>query len=58
MATQDCILPAIFFIIACIGGALTLYSREILRDKDKTQLFAVIAIMGTVAFVMWALIYL
>ena len=58
MATQECILPAIFFIVACITGVLTLYSREILRDKMKTQFFALIAIMATVAFVMWALIYL
>jgi len=58
MADMNCILPAIFFILACIAGVLTLYAREVLRDKDKTQFFAVLAIMATVAFVMWALIYL
>jgi len=58
MADQNCILSAIFFSVACMAGVLTLYAREILRDKEKTQFFGVIAIMATVAFVMWALIYL
>jgi uncharacterized membrane protein YhaH (DUF805 family) len=58
MADTNCIVPAIFFVVACLFGMLTIYAKERLRDKTKTQFFAIIAVMATVAFVMWALIFL
>jgi len=56
--TIGCVLPAVFFIIAGVFGLLTLVARQIWNDKPKTQFFAVIGIMGTVALIAWALIYL
>ena len=53
-----CIIPAIFFLIGGIFGLLTYIARYLWNDRPKTQLFAVIAIMGTVGLIMWALIYL
>ena len=58
MVDQGCIVPIIFLVIGALFGFLTLYAKDILRDKKKTQLFAIIAIMGTVGLVMWALIFL
>jgi hypothetical protein len=54
----NCLIPALFFIVAGIFGLLTYIARYLWRDKAKTQLFSVIAIMGTVGLIMWALIYL
>ncbi len=56
--TVGCFLPATLFLIGAVFGFLTMYARTVWRDKAKTQLFAVIAIMGAVGFMMWALIYL
>ena len=56
--TVACIVPGVLFLIGAIFGVLTMYARTVLLDRTKTQLFAVIAIMGTVGFVTWALIYL
>jgi|GEM_PF-2374544 len=54
----SCYIPAIFFIVAGIFGLLTYIARYLWHDKQKTQLFAIIAMMGTVGLLMWALIYL
>jgi len=54
----SCFLPAIFFLVAGIFGLLSYIARYLWKDKPKTQLFSVIAIMGTVGLIMWALIYL
>ena len=53
-----CFIPALFFIVAGTFGLLTYIARYLWKDKPKTQLFSVIAIMGTVGLIMWALIYL
>lgn len=53
-----CVLPAVFLVVMGVFGLLTLVAKERWQDKAKTQLFAAIAIMGTVGFIMWALIYL
>ncbi len=53
-----CLIPALFFLVAGIFGLLTYIARYNWKDKPKTQLFSVIAIMATVGLIMWALIYL
>jgi predicted permease len=58
LSTVGCLLPAIFFIVAGVFGLLTFIARYRWNDKQKTQLFAAVAMMGTVALILWALIYL
>jgi hypothetical protein len=53
-----CFIPIIFLAVALIFGTLTYHARYILVDKKKTQLFAFIAIMGMLSFMVWAFIYL
>lgn len=49
----------IALLIALISGViLGGYARYILRDKKLTQTFSFIAIMATIAFMIWAWIYL
>jgi len=57
-STVGCLLPAVLFIIAGAFGLLTFMARYRWNDRPKTQLFAAVAVMGTVGLIMWALIYL
>jgi hypothetical protein len=54
----SCFTPALFFLVGGVFGVLTYIARYLWKDKPKTQLFSVLAIMGTVGLIMWALIYL
>jgi hypothetical protein len=54
----SCLIPALFFLVGGVFGVLTYIARYLWKDKPKTQLFSVLAIMGTVGLIMWALIYL
>lgn len=49
----------IAFLIALIFGViLGGYAKYVLRDKRLTQTFSVVAIIATIAFMVWAWIYL
>ena len=45
--------------IAIISGIiLGGYSRYVLRDRKLTQTFSIVAIIATIAFMVWAWIYM
>ena len=46
-------------IIALISGiVLGGYAKYVMRDKKLTQTFSIIAIIATIAFMVWAWLYL
>ncbi len=46
-------------LIAIISGIiLGGYSRYVLKDRKLTQTFSIVAIIATIAFMVWAWIYL
>jgi len=47
------------FLIALIFGViLGGYAKYVLRNKKLTQTFSIVAIIATIAFMVWAWIYL
>ena len=54
----DTLFPAIMFLVAFIFGFLTWIAKNVWRDRSKTQLFALIAIISTLCLIAWAMIYL
>jgi F0F1-type ATP synthase membrane subunit c/vacuolar-type H+-ATPase subunit K len=46
-------------IVALVSGiVLGGYARYVLRDRKLTQTFSIIAIVATIAFIVWAWLYL
>ena len=46
-------------IVALVSGiVLGGYARYVLRDKKLTQTFSIVAIIATIAFIVWAWLYL
>jgi F0F1-type ATP synthase membrane subunit c/vacuolar-type H+-ATPase subunit K len=46
-------------IVALVSGiVLGGYARYVLRDRKLTQTFSVVAIIATIAFIVWAMLYL
>jgi hypothetical protein len=49
----------ISLIIALVSGiVLGGYARYVLRDRKLTQTFSIVAIIATIAFIVWAWLYL
>lgn len=46
------------FIALISGVVLGGYSKYVLRDRKLTQTFSIVAIIATIAFIVWAWLYL
>ncbi len=46
------------FIAIIFGTILGWYAKYVLRNRKLTQTFSLVAIIATLAFIIWAVIYL
>lgn len=46
-------------LVALVSGiVLGGYAKYVLRDRKLTQTFSIVAIIATIAFIVWAMLYL
>ncbi len=51
------LLGWISFIIAFVSGFLAWIAKNVWRDRERTNLFAMIGIISALAFMIWAWFY-
>ncbi len=51
------LFPWAAFILAFVSGFMTWIARYVWQDRKKTQTWAAIGIVSTMAFMIWALFY-
>ena len=54
----DITFPAIAFVVAFVAGTLGWIAKGVWKNKQLTQTFAVVAIISTLALMVWGFVYL
>jgi F0F1-type ATP synthase membrane subunit c/vacuolar-type H+-ATPase subunit K len=59
LSMEHLLFGLVSLVVALVSGiVLGGYARYILRDRKLTQTFSIVAIIATIAFIIWAMLYL